>query len=181
MTAADFTIAVKHASPGEERTRDQLLALLDRYDVSRWVRTRRVVIEDGVIPHSHPVLTLDTRDLADEYVMSAFLHEQVHWLLSTNYFRTVFRMRRAKNDLRRRYPDIHRPLPAGAANEDSSYLHLIVNCLERRAVLEEMGAQAIERLTPFWLTDHYTAIYDVVLRDHEEIDALIDSQRLGPS
>jgi hypothetical protein len=110
MTAADFTIEVKHGSPGQERTRDQLLALLDRYDVSRRVRTRRVVIEDGVISHSHPVLTLDTRDLGDAYVMSAFLHEQVHWLLSTNYFRRFFRMRRAKNDLRRRYPDIHRPL-----------------------------------------------------------------------
>jgi hypothetical protein len=176
MPAADFKIELANGSPSEVRTRDQLRALLDRYDVSRWARTHTLVIEDGVIPHSHPVLTIDTRDLGDEYVMSAFLHEQVHWLLSDRYAAVL----QATAELRQRYPGIHRPVPVGAGSEDSTYLHLIVNALERRAVIEIMGAGALEPLTRFWLTDHYTAIYDIVLRDHEAIDALVDSSGLGP-
>ena len=176
MPAADFTVTLKHGSPREEQTRAQLLELLDSYDVSRWVRTHEIVVEERAIPHSHPVLTIDTRQLGDEYVLATFLHEQIHWLL-TDRFGAV---QQAKAELERRYPGIHRPLPVGAVDEDSTYLHVIVNCLERRAVLEVMGAEAIDRLTPFWLTDHYTAIYEIVLRDHDDIDALIDAFGLGP-
>jgi hypothetical protein len=176
MAGADFLIELKHGSEREEHTREQLRALLDRYDVARWVRTRKIIIEDGAIPHSHPVLTIDTRDLGDEYVMATFLHEQIHWLLTEKYGAVL----EATAELRRRYPGIHRPLPVGASNEESTYLHLIVNCLERRALLEVMGADALDRMTPFWLTDHYTAIHGIVLRDHEAIDALIDAHGLGP-
>jgi hypothetical protein len=176
VPAADFVIELKSGSARGEQTREQLRGLLDRYDVSHWVRTHEIIIEDRAIPHSHPVLTVDTRDLGDEYVMATFLHEQIHWLLSDRYGAVV----QATTELRRRYPDIHRPLPMGALNEDSTYLHLIVNCLERRALLEVMGSDAIERMTPFWLTDHYTAIYDIVLRDHDAIDALIDAHGLAP-
>lgn len=175
MPAADFHIELKSGTASEERTRHQLRALLDRCVVARWVGTRSIVIEDRAIPHSHPVLTIDTRDLGDEYVIATFLHEQVHWLLTDRYSG----VRKAKDELRR-YPDIHRPLPVGATNEDSTYLHLIVNCLERRALLEVMGADALDRMTPFWLTDHYTAIYEIILRDHEQIDALIDAYGLAP-
>jgi hypothetical protein len=44
-----------------------------------------MVIKERAIPHSHPVLTLNTRNLdSDDQLLSAFLHEQLHWYLDAH-------------------------------------------------------------------------------------------------
>src|SRR5215470_6516498 len=76
----DITLA--HNSATEQQTRDQLQRLLKAYDVSAWIYTKAVAIDDRAIPHSHPVLTLHTRHLKDDaLLLSTFVHEQFHWLL----------------------------------------------------------------------------------------------------
>src|SRR5262249_41281436 len=64
----------------EAQTKEQLLRLLKTYDVSRWIFTKSIVIDERAIPHSHPVLTLHARHLQDdELLLSTFVHEQFHW------------------------------------------------------------------------------------------------------
>lgn len=54
------TVDLVTGSPREERHRDRLLALFERYDLRKWQFTDRVQIEEGGICHSHPILTLNT-------------------------------------------------------------------------------------------------------------------------
>jgi hypothetical protein len=59
----DVTITCVNETPPEIATAERLRALLARYDLRRWRFTDHVRIEDSVIPHSHPVLTLSTPPL----------------------------------------------------------------------------------------------------------------------
>ena len=75
-------ISLKHSSRVEIQTKEQLQRLLQTYDLSRWIFTRSILIDEQAIPHSHPVLTLHTRHLKDdELLLSSFVHEQLHWFL----------------------------------------------------------------------------------------------------
>jgi hypothetical protein len=46
--------------------------------------TDRVLIEKGSIPHSHPILTLNTRNLDPLLIAETFVHEQFHWFASSH-------------------------------------------------------------------------------------------------
>ena len=79
--SGQIEIELAHGSQAEEATRDALLRLVGEHDVSAWLYTHRVIIDQTAIPHSHPVLTLHTRHLGeDEHLLSTFVHEQFHWL-----------------------------------------------------------------------------------------------------
>lgn len=74
----DVTLA--HGTEVEAQTRDQLQRLLKTYDLSSWTWTRKVLIDQDAIPHSHPVLTLHVRQLKDDLaLLSTFVHEEYHW------------------------------------------------------------------------------------------------------
>ena len=76
-------IRLHSGTPLEERGRDQLHRLLHTYDMQKWLFTHDVLVQSGVIPHSHPVLTLNTRYLDDDTAqLATFVHEQLHWLLT---------------------------------------------------------------------------------------------------
>src|SRR5690349_9754470 len=62
--ALEFSLA--HGSPREVETRDQLRRLLSTHALLPWLFTRKVVIDEQSIPHSHPVLTLHARHLKDD-------------------------------------------------------------------------------------------------------------------
>lgn len=69
-------------SKREREIREQLLCLLRKYDLGKWLFTREIRIEEGATPHSHPVLTLNTRHLGDDsLLLASFIHEQLHWHL----------------------------------------------------------------------------------------------------
>src|SRR5262252_392202 len=75
-------ISLKSGSPAETQTREQLQRLLKTYDLSKWIFTKSILIDEKSIPHSHPVLTLHTRHLKDDdELLSTYLHEQLHWFL----------------------------------------------------------------------------------------------------
>jgi hypothetical protein len=173
--ALDITLA--RGTQREERTRDQLLRIIAKHDVSRWVRTTTLRIEEGAIPFSHPVLRLNTRHLSDDHaLLSTFLHEQIHWLLTERRGAC----REALKDLRPRYLEIPVGHPEGARDRESSYLHLVVNYLELVALEEMIGAEAARTVFDFWLTDHYTGIYRIVLNDREAIAEIVERHRLLP-
>jgi hypothetical protein len=79
---AQVTIELASNTALEQRGQAQLERLLGTYDLSPWLFTRAVRIESYVIPHSHPVLTLNTRYLDNDTAQVAtFIHEQLHWFL----------------------------------------------------------------------------------------------------
>ena len=153
------------------RVRDMLTGLRQRYDLARLEYTRRVRIAPTEMPHSHPVLTLNTSFVRDEVaLLSAYLHEQLHWYLTwysksrPSEWETLFAQ------LRARYPQVPAASAGGAQDEFSTYLHLVVNWCEVEAASQFVGRDAavehVGRL-PF-----YRWIYRTVLADWDELGAL---------
>ena len=136
-----------------------------------------ILIDEEAIPHSHPVLTLSARRVKDdELLLSTFVHEQAHWFLSQNQKATDD----AKKDLRSMFPKVPIKPPEGAADEDSTYLHLIVNYLEYRADRELLGELKALQVMEFWATDHYTWIYKTVLERPRDIGNIAFKYKLVP-
>ena len=173
----NFEIALSHGTKGEQQTRDQLQRLIKTYDVAKWTFTRSILIDEEVIPHSHPVLTLSTRHLKDdELLLSTFVHEQAHWFLTQNHKATED----AKKELRVMFPKVPIKPPEGASDEESTYLHLIVIYLEYRADRELLGELKARQIMEFWATDHYTWIYKIALERPRDIGNIAFKYKLVP-
>lgn len=158
-------IRLANDSDLERQARVQLERILVRWDLSKWYFTRAVQIDSGVIPHSHPVLTLNTNGLGNDTIKAvSFVHEQLHWFLSRHHAATDS----AIAELRLRYPDA----PADdAGDRESTYLHLLVGVLEFHATQELFGqAWARDRLgkVPF-----YTWVYREILERPEPIGQIL--------
>lgn len=159
--AGQLEVRLAHGTGAEQRTRQQLLRLVDEYDVSDWLFTDEVMIDETQIPHSHPVLTVSTGYLDDDHgLLSAFVHEQFHWLEGGE---TLDAFRAAMRDFEELYPDAPGPDGGGARDVESTYRHLLVCDLELQAMAELVGeARAREVLSAI---THYEWIYDHVLTD----------------
>jgi hypothetical protein len=152
-----------------------LQRLLSQHDLSRYIFTREIVIDRQAIPHSHPVLTLSTRHLKDdELLLSTFVHEQFHWFLSQREEQTE----KAKQELRAIFPNAPSGFPEGAKDEDSTYLHLLVNVLEHAAVRELLGELRARQVMEFWATDHYRWVYRQVLAEGRKIREVLIKHKL---
>ena len=164
-------------SQAETKTREQLLDLLARYDLSRWQFTDRIRIAEGAIPHSHPVLTLGIRHLDnDAPLLATYLHEQLHWFVARNKGRE----RSAIEELKRLYLTVPVGAPEGARDEHSSYLHHIVCYLEYVAIIDVLGPEEARRVIDFWCDDHYMEIYQTVVRDFHAIEEIVSRHGLVP-
>lgn len=157
--AGRLGIELADGTPEEAQARTQLHRLVREFDLAPWLFTRRVRIQAMAIPHSHPVLTLNTRYLGrDEAQVATFVHEQLHWFLGGE--------RRAATDaaiaeLRTLYPDAPDGPPAGARDLESTYLHLLVCALEHQAMRRLYGDEVAERTLRGWR--HYPWVYAEVL------------------
>jgi hypothetical protein len=171
-------ITIANSTPAEQQTRDQLQKLLKTYDLSTWIFTKPIVIDEKTaIPHSHPVLTLNTRHVKDdELLLSTFVHEQLHWHLTQN----EKGLDAAVADLKVMFPKVPDKGPEGARDEASTYLHLAVCYLEYRALRELLGELRGKQVMEFWATDHYTWIYKTVLERPRDIGNLMFKHALVP-
>ena len=144
--------------------------MLRTYDLHKWLFTRDVLIQSGVIPHSHPVFTLNTRYVDDDTAqMATFVHEQFHWFLTDHVERA--KTNAALTELRVLYPAVPTTLPEGAMGERSTYLHLIVCHLELQALTALLGEQSARQQLERWI--HYTWVYRTVLTETERIGELL--------
>lgn len=152
-------ITFERNSEAERATADQLRRILQKYDVDQWIYTRRVHIDERAIPHSHPVLTLHTRQRGDDLALLAtFLHEQFHWLEEGNeHFREAMRLYGAK------YPDAPPRGPEGGRDLESTYRHLLVCDLEFQAMSHLVGEDRAREVLS--ANRYYTWIYERVLHD----------------
>lgn len=171
-------IELKHGSADEARTREQLQRLLAAHDLQRWIFTREVVIDGSVaIPHSHPVLTLNTEYLKDDdLLLATFVHEQLHWYLEENRERA----KPVLEELRRLYPDAPAGPPLGARDLSSTYNHLIICYWEIRAAKELLGELRGFQVAQFLANDHYLWIYRKILDEGYKIGPLIHKHGLIP-
>ena len=175
---AKIDVSLKNGSSGEIQTRDQLQRLLTVYDVSKWIFTKSILIDERAIPHSHPVLTLHTRHLKDDdLLLSTFVHEQLHWFLVQKDKET----KEAMKDLRALFPKVPVGFPNGAEDEESTYLHLLVNYLEYRADRELLGELRAKQVMEFWASDHYTWVYRTVLERTRDIGNIMFKYKLIPA
>jgi hypothetical protein len=164
-----------HGQPEEQATQAQLERLLATYDLERWLFTRRVRVEGGTIPHSHPVLTMSARHLKDdELLLATFLHEQIHWHVEAH----PEAMRAAEADLRKLYPKVPVGYPEGADSETSTYRHLVVCFLEIEAIEQLLGELRARQVLDFWAEDHYTWVYREIRTQRSALAKVIRDHRL---
>lgn len=161
-------IRVVQGTAEGEQAREQLKRIVATWDISRWLFTKTVQIQARVIPHSHPVLTLNTSYLANDTAQLATLvHEQLHWFLVQRPAATDS----AIAAMKRLYPDAPAGPPEGANDLHSTYLHLIVCMLEFDAVRELFDDGVALRTIEAWR--HYPWIYQQVLNRPEPIRRII--------
>jgi len=169
--SSSLTIRLQHGSDTEKRTSLQLDRLLAQHDLSPWLFTRSMVIDDDAIPHSHPVLTLHTRHLLDDTLLiSTFIHEQSHWCFQQNQDATAA----AVTELEALVPGLPVGYPDSAASHASSYEHLLVIAFEWRGLQGQVGELQARQAMEFWATDHYRAVYKAVLSDPRKIWQVLD-------
>lgn len=155
---APYEIGLAEGSSVEHQAREQLQRVLAELDLSRWSFTRQVRIEAKAIPHSHPVLTVNTRYLGNDTAQVAtFVHEQLHWFLSRHQAATDS----AIADLQRMYPGAPASPPEGARDRYSTHLHLLVCALEYDAVRHLFDDGVAQRTLRGWR--HYSWVYREVL------------------
>ncbi|MEQ8179363.1 MAG: hypothetical protein RIA10_13615 [Amphiplicatus sp.] len=172
--ALTISIAQERKLEEEKLARKELEALLAKYDVERWLFTRDVVVESGALPHSHPVLTVNTASLGDEVTtLGEFLHEQMHWYGTEN--REAFTA--AIEDLKAAYPDAPLAPPEGARDAYSTYLHLIVCTLEFDILTALFGEdKARENMAG---RRYYRWIYRQILEDDAPIRTVMEKHGIA--
>lgn len=170
-------IQLANGTETEARTRAILLGLLDEYPLDKWRYAETVRIEDHVMPHSHPVLTLSTfHDPGNPLrLLSSYLHEQLHWFWTLEqHGKHTWEAWRQLHDA---FPDFPTHHPEGCG-EVSNYLHVAINSWEYLALGELIGedrARAFLSRKPY-----YTAVYDIVLREGDRIGVILNDLDLMP-
>ena len=155
-----LSISLHSGNPREEQAREQLHRLLATYDLERWLFTRDILIRSFTHPHSHPVLTLNTRQINhDEGQLGTFLHEQFHW----HAVASLERVERAMAELRVLFPDAPVGTPEGGKDEYSTYLHLVICAWELDALRILLGDEPARDVIAG--RGYYTWVYRRVLDD----------------
>ena len=168
-----FRVAtLAHGTASEAETRDQLQRLLANYDLSDWLWTRKIVIDEDSIPHSHPVLTLHTRHRnEDMLLLSTFVHEEYHWYETAHSDDTSA----AITEFKAKFPGLPAGGLDGAGDEESSYLHMIVCYAEWQKMKALVGPERARQIMEFWAGDHYRAIYRLVLANQAAVGEVVNT------
>ncbi|MEI5906785.1 hypothetical protein WAK64_06900 [Bacillus spongiae] len=173
---SELKITTKNNSPNEQIIYRNLYSLLDRYNVSKWLFTDQVVIDEMVeIPHSHPTLTINTKYLKNDHLLlTTFIHEQLHWYAVLNFTQ----IKAVINELKTFYKHVPVGYPKGAKDEFSTYLHLVINFLEVKALHELLEKEEAEAVIAFLMGDHYTWIYETVSKNNNFIHTLLIKHKI---
>lgn len=175
----ELRIELVNGSQREARVAEELRALLAAHDLQPWILTRDVRVEEGVIPHSHPVLTLNTASLGSpDELLATFVHEQLHWLEEP----WGARWDAAADEHRRRHPRVPPPSEGGARDDESTYRHLLVCAMEYQALTTLLGETRAREILAS--QGHYEWIYAQVLNDPEVLEVALrhglDASRGAP-
>jgi hypothetical protein len=170
----DLQISLKNNTDKELQSKNQLERILNKYNLSKWLFTKKVLIDEKTsIPHSHPVLTLNTSPTDDLGLLATFVHEQIHWFEESK----PQQRDKAIEELKTIYPDAPGGPPEGARDKYSTYLHLMVCYLEHEAMIELAGKEKADEVIKS--KRYYRWIYRTVLSDGPKIKAVIDKHKVN--
>jgi len=105
----------------------------------------------------------------DELALATFVHEQIHWFVAGHEAAAEA----AIAEFRQLYPNAPSAPPEGARTKRSTYLHLIVNYWEYRALGELLGVERARRILAVRRECLYTWIYRTVLDDTDTVAAVV--------
>lgn len=166
-----LNLTLAHNSPAEEKRKEQIERLAAKYDLEKYTITRDIVIDQQAINHSAPVLTQNLRFLDnDDRALSAYVHEQAHWVLMERHRGEV---REMLPELKRMFPDLPIAAPQGDGNEGTSYIHLVVLMLEWQALENLIGADRAGAVMKFKRQDHYKALYATVMENRQQMEKFL--------
>ncbi|OCQ23520.1 hypothetical protein A7985_06155 [Pseudoalteromonas luteoviolacea] len=173
-SVAKVDITTANQSAKEQKIKSDLEALHLQYDLSPWIYTHKVLVDQGAkVPYSHPVITMSTQKkyLEDKIkLLSTYLHEQFHWHVIINGKPNIEEYRaRIKQD----FPIVKVGFPYGSRDEGSTLSHIVVCYLEYIALAELVGKQkAQENLST---NRYYKWVYATILdpKNEKKLDRMI--------
>lgn len=169
-----FLINLKHNSATEIATKQRLEKIIATYKIDKYIYTKNVMLEDSMIPHSHPVLTINTADTTDENLVSTFLHEQMHWFILSKNDQT----KKVYTILKKEFPGAKINFPDGSGDEQSTYEHLIVCYYEYQALKELCGQEKADKVMVYLKGKLYKWIYTTMLENEEKIRRILIENNL---
>ena len=116
----------KNNDGDENEVVDIVRTLCLKYDLPAF--TREIVVEKGVLSHSHPVLTINTRYKDERSILATLIHEQFHW-----YAQSLLKYDECIAYLKTKYQDDSEHNKSGTY-PDSYWEHIIV-CFNTRVFL----------------------------------------------
>lgn len=130
-------IGLENGTEREALMATEVRTLLRTYDLEPWILTRSILVDEGQLPHSHPVLTIHTRHIGNELgLLSTFVHEQLHRLEEEPW---LGRFRAAMKDFEALFPYVPPAREGGARDDQSTYRHLLVCDMEYQALTALVG------------------------------------------
>ena len=172
VTKPPVVVTTKHATPDEERTKRLLEDTLSEHDLSHFIFTNRVQIDEKAVSHSHPVLTLSTRFMVRSLdgMIAEVLHEQLHWYVASHRARAW----RANREWRSMYGRVPRAGGGGARTRRSTLLHITVNWLEIEALTRVLGMARSSVVVDEKVDGRvYPWVYRTVRDDHSRIGEVL--------
>ncbi len=154
--------------------------LFDKYDLEKYLYTKRIIVDPQVrnISHSHPILTISRGYVrfkdSLEHLLSTFLHEQFHWYASANKKKIDTLMPKLYD----KFPDIRLEHPYGSGPKYSTYNHIIICFHEYNALIDLLGQEKAKQIIE--TMPGYLDIYQTVLSNFDEIKELLKEHELLP-
>lgn len=169
----DLKIELHTGNPSEKKAEELVRGFAKQYDLSPYIFTSHIKIQSKVIPHSHPVLTLNTRQISEpDRYLALLLHEQIHWFFAPDAKDT--QVKEFFSKVRRKYPKVPSREDGGASDVESTYLHFGVCYYELEALIKYLGEK--KAIEIFSTEDVYPWIRKEVLANREWVKkTLLDS------
>ena len=122
-------VATKNNRKSEREVAEIIKELLSKYNIP--IFTKKIMVESKVIPHSHPILTLNTRTRDSVELLRILVHEQFHWFAQSNpsYDEAI--------DCLKEHHEDNGECNVTGGHPNSFWEHIIV-CFNTRKVLEEL-------------------------------------------
>jgi hypothetical protein len=174
----DFRISIdlSLAQAKAEKIAECIKQLREGYDLRRFEYTRHLRVAPTEIPHSHPVLTLNTALYDPEEILCEYLHEQMHWY--EERLGCAGKGSPLIAELKQRYPKAPVGFPEGANDEYSTYLHLLVNWLEIETASQFVLRERAEEIARG--KHYYRWMYRTVLSDWRSLEELFRAYGIVP-